>query len=161
MEKISQEITGVVDSMIYANSKNGYTILRLDAEDILITAVGTMPGVGVGDQLKVTGYYTHHPKYGEQFVVKDCERFQPQTTGAILNYLSSRSIKGIGPLTAQRIVDIFQDKTFDIIENYPQRLTEIRGITLQKAMKIHEEFQNANGFSDLLVYLKQLVRKDL
>ena len=155
MEKYSQEFTGVVDSMIYANSKNGYTVLRLDVDDILVTAVGIMPGVGIGDQLKISGYYTKHPKYGEQFVVKDCERFQPQTTGAILNYLSSRSIKGIGPLTAQRIVDIFQDKTFDIIENYPQRLTEIRGITLQKAMKIHEEFQNANGFSDLLVYLKQ------
>ncbi len=155
MEKISQEITGVVDSMIYANSKNGYTILRLDAEDILITAVGTMPGVGVGDQLKVTGYYTHHPKYGEQFVVKDCERCKPKTTSAILNYLSSRSIKGIGPLTAQRIVDIFQEKTFDIIENHPERLTEIRGITIQKAMKIHDEVKQANGFSDLLVYLKQ------
>ena len=116
MEKYSQEFTGVVDSMIYANSKNGYTVLRLDVDDILVTAVGIMPGVGIGDQLKVSGYYTKHPKYGEQFVVKDCERFQPQTTGAILNYLSSRSIKGIGPLTAQRIVDIFQDKTYDIIE---------------------------------------------
>ena len=155
MEKNSGEINGVVDSIVYANSQNGYTVLRLDVEDDLITAVGTMPGVGIGDELKLTGYFTKHQKYGEQFAVTDCERCQPKTTSAILNYLSSRSIKGVGPLTAQKIVELFKEKTFDVIEKQPQRLTEVKGITMAKAMKIHEEMKEANGFRDLLVFLKQ------
>ncbi len=155
MENNPRQLNGVVDSIVYSNSQNGYTVLRLDVEDELITVVGTIPSVKVGDELKVSGYFTRHPKYGEQYAAKECEICRPKTTRAILNYLSGRSIKGVGPLTAQRIVDIFQEKTFDIIEHEPKRLTEVKGVTLAKAMRIHEEVKKANGFRDLLVYLKQ------
>ena len=155
MENNSSQLNGIVDSIIYSNKRNGYTVLCLDADGSLVTVVGTIPNIRIGDKLRVTGFFTQHPKYGEQYVAKNYELCRPNTTSAIFKYLSSRAIKGVGPLTAQRIVDAFREDTFDVIERDPMRLTQIKGITPEKATRIHKEIKEANGFRDLVVYLKQ------
>lgn len=149
------EVTGQVDDIIYRNDGNGYTVLNIDTGNELICAVGTMPSIAVGDEIKATGTFKTHPTYGEQLAVSICERCAPKTSAAILKYLSSNAIKGIGPSTARKIVAEFGDKSLEIIENSPELLTKIKGISREKALSMSEELKRTFGFRELMIYLEK------
>ncbi len=147
------ELKGEVEQIIFRNEKNGYTVLNIVSNDELITAVGIMPLVNVGESLNLFGKWSKHPNFGEQFQVETFERFMPSGAEAIFKYLSSGVIKGVGPAIAKKIVDEFGDRTFDIIENEPEKLKDIKGITKSKAMKIAKEFSNIFGIREIMIYL--------
>lgn len=149
------EVTGQIDDIIYRNQENGYTVLNIDTGEELVCAVGVMPGIDVGDEIKATGVFKNHPNYGEQLSVSFFERCAPKTSSAILKYLSSRAIKGIGPSTARRIVEEFGDKSLEVIENSPEMLTRIKGISKEKAQTVSDELKKTFGFRELLIYLEK------
>ena len=114
-------MTGSIEHVIYANEENGFAICDLGTEaGDLVTLTGTMPYIGEGDSVTVYGKWVHNPKYGRQFRVESCERRMPADAASMLRYLASGAIKGIGPKTAQRMVDEFGDETFDVIEHHPE-----------------------------------------
>ena len=136
-----QTISGTVVKITYKNEQNGYTVLILDTDDGDITVVGTMPFVGEGDYLNCTGRITFHQQYGEQLRADSIERVIQNDNASILRYLSSGNIKGIGPATARLIVEKFGTESLEIIEQHPEKLTSIRGISTAKAMSVHEEYR--------------------
>lgn len=146
------ELTGTVETIVYRNEKNGYTVIEL-AGDEEITAVGIMPDVNPGEEVKLIGSYKKHPSYGVQFSVSVCEQSMPKNTAGILKYLSSGTIKGVGPSTAQRLVKQFGADTLDVIENEPERVATIKGITLEKAKAMSEQLRQAVGIRELMVKL--------
>lgn len=147
------EVTGSVEQIIFKNESNGYTVLSLATEDDIITAVGIMPLAGVGEELRLVGRFKEHPSFGQQFSVEAYERFMPTTSKAIIKYLSSGSVKGIGPVLAARIVETFGDNTIEIMQKDPQRLCSIKGITKAKAQSISEELNNIFGMKEVMMYL--------
>jgi exodeoxyribonuclease V alpha subunit len=149
------EMTGSVEQVIFQNEKNQYTILELNIGDELVTVVGTIPWVSVGEELRVVGNWVNHPSFGQQFKAEAVERSKPTTTAAMLKYLASGTIKGIGAATATRIVEEFGEQTLEIIEKDPERLCSIKGITKAKAQKIGEEFQKIYGIKEIMLYLSK------
>lgn len=150
-----EKLCGTVEGIIYANEKNGYSILDFGtAENELITVVGTMPYVGEGDELTVYGRWIHNPKYGRQFRVEQFEKSLPSDAAAILRYLSSHSIKGVGPKKAQKMVDLFGEDTFEVIENHPDWLTQIPGISQKAAMAISQEFKQQAGVRRVMMFFR-------
>ncbi len=147
------ELCGQVESVVYRNEENGYTVIELVGEDEMITAVGTMPMVNVGEQVKLYGVYKNHPSYGSQFVASACERSMPENLDGILKYLSSGAIKGIGVATANRLVKEFGADTLSILENDPVRTSKIRGISLDKALDISNQLKQVVGIRELVAYL--------
>ncbi|WP_283606360.1 SF1B family DNA helicase RecD2 [Faecalispora anaeroviscerum] len=152
-EKQLLELTGTVEEIVFSNENNGYKILELKAGEELITVVGTLPWVGCGEELRVIGTWIHHPSFGQQFKAEAFERFAPKTADAILRYLSSGAIKGIGPATATRLVEAFGEHTLEVMENEPERLSSIKGLTRAKAEKIAQEFQRIYGIREIMLYL--------
>lgn len=155
MDNTLYEMTGTVEHIIYHNEKNEYTILELDADDTLVVAVGVMPFVTEGERLHVVGRWVNHPSFGEQFKVETFERTAPATAAGMLKYLSSGAVKGIGKATAVKIVETFGEDALEVIEKEPERLCSIRGITLEKAQKLSEEFQRVFGIKELMLYLSK------
>ncbi|MBO5938918.1 MAG: ATP-dependent RecD-like DNA helicase [Clostridia bacterium] len=151
-----QRIEGSVERVIYANEDNGYTICDMASSEDgeIITAVGIMPMIGAGDHLCVYGQWTHNPKYGRQFSVSQYERVMPADTASILRYLSSRAIKGIGPKTAQRIVEEFGEDSFDVIENHPEWLASIKGISMKTALAASESFREQAGIRSAMIFFR-------
>ena len=147
------ELTGSVEQVIYRNEKNGYTVLSLLAGDGEVTAVGTLPWVNAGETLRLVGEWKTHPNFGTQFAAVACERFQPAGEGAILRYLSSGAVKGIGPVMAARLVDAFGDQTLEVLENHPERLASVKGISKAKAQQIASELHNLSGIQEVMSYL--------
>ncbi len=146
-------VEGTVENIIYRNDETGYAVLELDREGELLTVVGLMPMVAEGEQLRVLGSHTTHPQFGPQFRAEVCERRLPANANAIYRYLSSGVIKGIGPATAKRIVDLFGDETLDIIENSPEELRKIKGISAKKAAEISAEFLKIYGMKNVMAFL--------
>ena len=149
------EIEGTVEAITFRKEETGFTVLQLAADNELITVVGEMADIHEGEELKVMGVFANHPSFGPQFRMSAFERKLPATVGAMVKYLSSGSIKGIGPVTARRIVDCFGPDTLNVIETEPDRLTEVRGITLKKAREIGEEFQRLHGIRTVMAFLDQ------
>lgn len=147
------EIIGSVERVVFTNDKNGYSVIEIASEDGSITATGTMPGISVGEELHLIGEFKNHPVFGEQFNVKTYERSLPSTVTSILKYLSSGAIKGVGASTALKLVNTFGDKTLEIIENEPERLSEVKGLTKARASKIAEEFKQLFGVKMLMTEL--------
>lgn len=147
------EMSGPVEQIVFRNEKNNYTILELNNGQELVTVVGILPFVGVGEDLRVIGTWITHPTFGRQFKVQAFERFKPQTAEAILKYLSSGAIKGIGAATARKIVDAFGENTLEILEKEPERLTSIKGISRKKALEIADELRQTYGIREVLLYL--------
>ena len=144
-------IQGSICAVVYQNAENGYAVLKLDqGANQIITVVGTIPLPVVGEQLMVTGKWGNHSSYGRQFEAEFLERLMPQTALEIQAYLGSRAIKGIGPRTAARIVDKFGEQTLLIMEREPERLSEIPGISREKAKAIGEEFRLQVGMRQLM-----------
>ena len=150
-----ESLEGSVEYIIYSNEENGYTILEMTVgKGEIVTAVGVMPYVGEGENLKVYGKWVHNPKYGRQFSVSSYEKVMPADALSILRYLASGAIKGIGPKTAQKIVDIYGDDTFDVIENHPEWLSEIPGISAKKAREIGENFNKSAGMRSTMMFFR-------
>ncbi len=152
-EQTLYEMSGSVERVIFRNEKNQYTVLELNNSEELVTVVGCLPFVSEGEELKVIGTWTSHPSFGPQFKAQACERSRPATAAAILKYLSSGAVKGVGAATAVRIVETFGENALDIIENDPERLAQVKGVTKAKAKKISEDFKQANGIKDVMVRL--------
>ena len=149
-------LTGSIEHVIYANEDNGFAICDLGTDtDELVTVTGILPYVGEGDLVTVWGKWVHNPKYGRQFKVEQAERQLPADRASILRYLSSGTIKGIGPKTAQRIVDEFGDETFDVMENHPDWLAAIQGITPKRAREIGEDFQSKAGIRSAMIFFRE------
>lgn len=150
-----ETLEGSVEYIIYSNEENGYTILEMIVgKGEIVTAVGVMPYVGEGENLKVYGKWVHNPKYGRQFSVSSYEKVMPADEVSILRYLASGAIKGIGPKTAQKIVDLYGEDTFDVIENHPEWLSQIQGISSKKALEIGENFQKSAGMRSTMMFFR-------
>ena len=147
-------IRGTVAAVLYQNQENGYSVIRFTTDQgVTITVVGTIPMCTPGEHLAVTGHWEDHTTHGPQFRAEFLERVMPSGAEAIETYLSSRAIKGIGPRTAGRIVKLFGDQTFEIMEQHPERLAEVPGISPQKAKAIGQSFQKQFGMRKLLEFL--------
>nr|WP_319487942.1 ATP-dependent RecD-like DNA helicase [uncultured Caproiciproducens sp.] len=147
------EMTGSVEQVIFKNEKNGYAIIEINNGEELVTVVGTMPWVSVGEEVRVVGNWINNPNYGTQFKVEGFERSKPSTAAAMLKYLSSGAIRGIGPGTAGKIVDMFGMNALQVLEEEPQRLCAIKGITKTKAQKMSDEFKKIHGIKEIMLYL--------
>ncbi len=146
-------LQGTVSSVVYQNYENGYAVLKMQCEDgQTVTVVGIIPRPSAGERLMVTGRWCSHQSYGRQFEAEFLERLMPQTSSDILKYLSSRVIKGIGPVTAARIVNRFGEHTLMIMEQQPERLAEVSGISIAKAKAIGESFRLQVGMRQLMEF---------
>ncbi len=148
-------IEGSVENIIFKNEDSGFTVMELGYQGDLLTVVGELYGVAEGEEVKLSGYFTSHPQYGHQFKALTCERNLPATANAILKYLSSGALKGVGPVTARRLVERFGDDTLTVIENEPERLLEVRGITERRANQIREEFNKIFGVRAVMSFMAQ------
>lgn len=155
MDQDSLKIEGTIETVIYRNENNGYTVLDIDTGGELITAVGELGDVEAGEVLLMEGQYVTHAKFGVQFKVEYFERKLPNTSVNICKYLSSGAIKGIGPALAKKIVDVFGEQTLEIMEKEPRRLLEIKGISPKKCDSIAEEVQKIFNLRHLMIYLSK------
>ena len=146
-------LQGTVSAVVFQNYDNGYAVLRLKCDGAdPVTVVGTIPLPALGERLMVTGRWASHPSYGRQFEAEFLERLMPQTTAEILTYLSSRTIKGIGPRMAARIVQKFGDETLAVMEREPEKLALVSGISDAKALAIGEAFRLQFGMRHLMEF---------
>ena len=152
-EKI--RISGVVNHVTFTNKENGFTVLELESGDELVTAVGVMPELNAGELLELSGYWDFHASFGRQFKVEMCERRMPASAGDILRYLSSGGVKGIGPKTAVKVVEKFGEETFEVLENEPERLAQIKGISLEKAKEISADFKKQFAVREIMIALER------
>ncbi|SHH50385.1 ATP-dependent RecD-like DNA helicase [Clostridium grantii] len=148
------EILGVVSDIIFQNESNGYIIAKIKDDDDIHTITGFIPYIQEGINLKLTGEWFIHPKFGQQFKVQSCEEVVPNSIDGIKKYLSSGVISGIGPVTAKKIVDFFGEKTLEILDNNIERLTEIDGIGEKKAEKIAESYLNGREIQNVMIFFQ-------
>lgn len=155
MEQLQLEkIEGRVASVIYVNDENGYTVLRLDADDgSQAIVVGCIPMAVPGEGLTAWGAWSRHPVHGEQFKAEHTERVMPTGADAIFDYLSSRAIKGVGPATAAMIVARFGDDSLNVLRDHPEKLASLRGMSKKKAEEISAEFRRQTGMRSLMEFL--------
>lgn len=148
-------ITGYVDHIVYQNSDNGYTVMTLVAEGEEVTCVGMCKGLGQGENISAEGEYIEHPVYGRQFKIQIYETVAPTDRAGMERYLGSGAIRGVGEALAARIVKKFGDDTFRIIEEEPERLAEVKGISERKAQEIAVQMEEKKDLREALVYLQQ------
>ena len=150
------QVEGTVTAVLFRNEENGYTVLKLDCgERGEITAVGCMPGVAPGESLELEGTWGRHPSYGEQFKAEVVTRRMPVGEKAVLEYLSSGAVKGVRMGLARQIVDRFGEEALAVIENEPERLAEIRGVSPKRARAIGEAFRQQMGMRRLAEFLSE------
>ena len=148
-------IEGLIEDIVYSNPENGYSVIDLSYENKLITAVGILPSCCVGEKVKLKGMWTTHPSFGRQFKISACERSMPKSAADILRYLSSGTVKGIGPATARKIVERFAEDTFDILENHPEELSKIKGISYDKAEEMSKSFKKQFAVREVVIALER------
>ena len=153
MQPESEILQGSIGAVVYQNYENGYSVVRLQCDDgQTATVVGTITLPAVGERLMGTGRWSSHASYGRQFEAEFLERLLPRTESEILRYLSSRVLKGVGPVTASRIVQRFGAGTLQVLEQEPSRLAEIPGITQAKAIGIGEAYRLQVGMRQLMEF---------
>ena len=145
-------IDGCVESIIYENPENGYTVCDVASEGQLITMTGYMPDLSEGERIEAHGEWVTHAEYGEQFSVEYYERYTPSTEMEIEKYLASGILPGIGKATAKKIVELFGCDALDIIENDYQRLTKIKGMTPKKATEVHKKYIELIGMRETIMF---------
>ncbi len=150
-----EKIAGYIEHIIYRNADNGYTVLNLVSGEEEITCVGVFASIAEGENIEAEGDYTAHPTYGKQFKVERFEEKAPEDEEAIERYLGSGAIKGIGLAMAARIVRRFREDTFRIIEEEPERLAEIKGISERKAMEIAAQVNEKRDLRQAMIFLQQ------
>lgn len=149
-------LKGSVEKIIYRNPENGYSVLIVGDISHSITAVGIMPPINEGEVVEIGGDKVINKKYGEQIAVKQIKICMPESLDSIAKYLASGLFKGIGEITADAIVDEFGENTFDVIEKTPEKLSKIKGITMSKAMQLHETFLQQKSTQEIIVGLQKL-----
>ena len=150
-----EKIEGAVSAVIFQNEENGYTILKLDVHGEEVTVVGPMAGVAPGEYLSIRGRWTRHPTYGPQMKAEVVDRRLPQSMKEIFHYLSSGAIKGVGRTTARLIIEEFGEDSLTVIEEDPEQLTKIKGITKKRARQIGEVFRQQMGTRRLMEFLTE------
>ena len=148
-----ETVEGTVEHVIYQNEENGYSVTELSVgEAEFLTIVGILPYITEGETITAYGTFVIHPQFGRQFKVEYYEKQLPSTEGTILKYLSSNSIKGVGKAVARKIVEQFGTESFDVIENHPEWLTDIKGISQAKAEQISEDFKRQFGMRSVMAF---------
>ncbi|MCA1991576.1 MAG: ATP-dependent RecD-like DNA helicase, partial [Coleofasciculus sp. S288] len=151
-----ETLTGVVERLTYHSLESGYTVARLKRERAseLTTIVGSFANVQAGQTLQLTGFWRDHPQYGSQFQVTQYQETKPATLTGLEKYLGSGLIKGVGPVTAKRIVAHFKLDTLDVIENHIERLAEVKGIAAKRITKIKEAWEAQKAIKEVMVFLQ-------
>ena len=152
---MAEVLEGYVEKIVFRNEENGYTVFSLAKDAQEITCVGSFPFISEGEYLSLTGQYTSHQIYGEQFQVQSYEAKEPADAAAMERYLGSGAIKGIGSALATRIVRRFKSDTFRIIEEEPERLAQIKGISEKMAREIYRQFSEKRDLRDAMLFLTQ------
>ncbi len=148
-------ITGTVEYITFRNNENGYTVLDFSSGGELFTATGNVGELYCGEKVTFSGQWSVHPTFGKQFKIESCRREMPETAADMLSYLSSGIIKGVKEKTAQKIVERFGEDTFSVIENCPERLAEIKGISRDRAREISTEFKKRAAEREALISLEK------
>ena len=151
------DLKGFVDKIIFRNADNGYTVFNLISapNEIEITCVGSLTFINEGEYVEMEGVYIDHPIYGQQFQIESYEVKEPEDLLSMERYLGSGAIKGIGAVMAAKIVKYFREETFRIIEEEPERLAEIKGISERKAQEIAEQFEEKRDMRGAMLFLQQ------
>ncbi len=150
-----ETLSGHVEHIVFQNGENGYTVLNLVSGEDEITCVGIFHGVSEGECLELSGEYTTHPSYGRQFKAASFQVKPPEDMVSVERYLASGAIKGIGAALAARIVRKFREDTIRIIEEEPERLAEVKGISQRKAMEIAEQAEGKRELRQAMIFLQQ------
>jgi len=151
-----QSITGSVERVTYHNEQNGYTVLRfhIPGHGEPVTVVGNFSAVSPGESLRLTGWWTTHPQYGDQFKAVDYAVTRPATVAGIQKYLGSGLIKGVGPVTARRIVEHFKERTLDVIESDISRLVEVKGVSRKRVEMIQKAWEEQRAIKEVMLFLQ-------
>lgn len=157
MEEFEEKlkIHGTVTDITFHNDTNGYTVFSIDTGKEELTVVGTAADIKLGDKVEIIGDYTYHSVYGRQFKADVCTAMLPETVDDLYRYLASGAIKGIGAAMAMKIVEKFRENSFDVLEHMPERLAEIKGISLEKAKKIGVEYNRQHSTRLLIMNLSK------
>ena len=148
------EINGIISSVIYLNDENGYAVVRMETDSgEMVTAVGCLPYIAPGEMISAEGSWVTHAQHGRQFKIEQSNRLLPTSADGIYEYLAGSTVKGIGPATAALIVDRFKEKSLDILEMHPEKLAEIKGISLTKAKDLSASFKKQAGVRRLTEFL--------
>lgn len=148
-------LEGYIERIVYRNDDNGYTVLSLKTEDEEMTCVGSFPFISEGEFIRAMGSFTEHAVYGQQFLIESFDMKEPEDIFSVERYLSSGAIKGIGAALASRIVKKFKEDTFRIIEEEPERLAEIKGISERMARDIYRQFEEKRDMRSAMLFLQQ------
>ncbi|EPB8177431.1 ATP-dependent RecD-like DNA helicase [Clostridium perfringens] len=149
-----EALNGIVESIVFKSSDTGYTVIKFRENNIIHTAVGVLPHVKEGQNLKITGSWVNHSQFGKQFKVEECEEILPTSKDGIEKYLSSGIIHGIGPVTAKKIVNKFGEDTLNILDNNIERLKEIEGIGKKKLETIIESYREQRELKNITIFLQ-------
>ncbi len=153
-----EKLNGTIENVVYRNESNDYTVLEIVTEsNEIVTAVGIIPMAFEGETVVLTGTWTFHKEFGKQFSFQTYEKTLPEEVDGILQYLSSGTIKGVGPVTALKIVNRFGKDTFDVLENHPEWLEDISGITRKKAGLICESFRQQSDVRGVMMFCKDFM----
>ncbi len=154
-QKASDKLEGIIEKVIYKNDENSYAVCNIECPDGSLHIIeGYMPLPSEGDSVLVYGKWVVNPRFGRQFKVEQYERVLPKSVDDILKYLAGGAIKGIGPVSAAKIVDKFGEETFDVLENHPEWLADIPGISRKKAIKIGEEYREKSTMRDAMIFFR-------
>ena len=156
-----EEVKGYVEHIVYRNEDNGYTVFNLNNEDGDLTCVGSFLYIEEGELLRLTGEYVTHALYGLQLAVSSSEVCEPEDLLSIERYLGSGAIRGVGAALAGRIVRRFKEDTFRIIEEEPERLAEVKGISERKAREIAEQVEEKKDMRQAMIYLQMKMPPEL
>ena len=148
-------VEGTVQTVIFQNEENGYTVLSLavDGQEEPVTVVGCIPCAAAGEGMTVTGVWVEHPSYGPQLTAESVERRMPRDEADMAAYLGSGILKGVGPATAERLVERFGMDTLRVIEEEPERLQTLKGITAKRAMELSAAFRALTGLRQVMEFL--------
>ena len=155
MEENLEKLNGSVDEIVFSNTETGYVVFDLDCNGQIVTVVGELGNISEGERLELTGGFVYNAKYGRQFRAVTCIRTLPTTPMEIRKYLGSGIIKGLGPALAKKIVEYFGSDSLDIIENDPISLSDINGITSDKALFISSEYRKLSGMKTVIEFLQK------
>ena len=151
---MEQTLRGRIEHIIFKSGDSDFAVLEIKTENGREIAAGEIGDVSVGDEIELYGSYTDHPTYGMQFSVKFCSLSRPETELSILRYLCNQGIKGVGPATARRLVARFGDDTLNVMENEPEKLASVRGISQEKALAIQQEIKKSFGAAGAVLSLR-------
>ena len=149
-----ETLKGYVEEIVFRSVDNGYCVIYVNADGVLETAVGIFPPIEEGEYLEMKGNFSVNSKFGEQFNVKECKIARPEDKEAIMRYLASGLFAGVGEVTAKNIVDLYGTATLDVIENAPNKLASVKGVSLKKAMAIYEAYIVHKEQQATIVYLQ-------